>query len=95
MPLSPSMAMRLQSQHDSIPELIGNLPEVSLRQAIRPGKWSIQENIAHLAGYHDVFIDRLRRMDNVTEWTEFFLLHEAHHLYTIFLLVRDLRKSLQ
>jgi len=26
------------------------------------------------------------------EWTEFFLLHEAHHLHTIFKLTRDLRK---
>ena len=26
------------------------------------------------------------------EWTEFFLLHEAHHLYTIFMLIQDLRK---
>ena len=25
------------------------------------------------------------------DWTEFFLLHEAHHLYTLFSLVRDLR----
>jgi hypothetical protein len=27
------------------------------------------------------------------EWTEFFLLHEAHHLFTLFSLVRDLRIS--
>jgi DinB superfamily len=25
------------------------------------------------------------------QWTEFFLLHEAHHLFTIFMLVQDLR----
>ena len=25
----------------------------------------------------------------VTDWTEFFLLHEAHHLYTLFALVRS------
>ena len=25
------------------------------------------------------------------EWTEFFLLHEAHHLFTIFMVVQDLR----
>lgn len=30
----------------------------------------------------------------VIDWTEFFLLHESHHLYTIFLLVRDLRSNL-
>ncbi|GGB11254.1 DinB family protein [Puia dinghuensis] len=27
-------------------------------------------------------------------WTEFFLLHEAHHLYTIFMLVQELQKDL-
>jgi hypothetical protein len=31
---------------------------------------------------------------DVVKWTEFFLLHEAHHLYTIFMLVQELRKSL-
>jgi hypothetical protein len=28
----------------------------------------------------------------VGQWAEFFLLHEAHHLYTIFLQVQELRK---
>jgi len=28
----------------------------------------------------------------VAQWTEFFLLHEAHHLFTIFMLTSDLRK---
>jgi DinB superfamily len=27
------------------------------------------------------------------QWTEFFLLHEAHHLFTIFMLTQDLRSS--
>jgi hypothetical protein len=30
----------------------------------------------------------------IPKWTEFFLLHEAHHLYTIFMLVQDLRRNL-
>lgn len=29
---------------------------------------------------------------NIIEWTEFFLLHEAHHIYTIFKLIRSIRK---
>ncbi|NWF89852.1 MAG: DinB family protein [Ignavibacteriaceae bacterium] len=29
---------------------------------------------------------------NLIDWTEFFLLHEAHHLHTIFKLIRSLRK---
>jgi hypothetical protein len=30
----------------------------------------------------------------IKEWTEFFLLHEAHHMYAIFMLVQDLHKPL-
>ena len=29
---------------------------------------------------------------NIIEWTEFFLLHEAHHIYTIFKLIRSIKK---
>jgi hypothetical protein len=29
---------------------------------------------------------------NLVEWTEFFLLHEAHHIYTIFKLIRSIKK---
>jgi hypothetical protein len=29
---------------------------------------------------------------NIVEWTEFFLLHEAHHIYTIFKLIRTIQK---
>ena len=32
---------------------------------------------------------------DTTHWTEFFLLHEAHHLYTLFGLIQGLRKHLQ
>jgi hypothetical protein len=30
---------------------------------------------------------------SILQWTEFFLLHEAHHLFTIFKLVGELRKE--
>ncbi len=30
---------------------------------------------------------------NMTQWAEFFLLHEAHHLFTLFQLVQELRKT--
>lgn len=29
----------------------------------------------------------------IKEWAEFFLLHEAHHMYTIFMLVQELQKD--
>ena len=32
---------------------------------------------------------------DVIKWTEFFLLHEAHHLYTIFMLVQASHKGLR
>jgi DinB superfamily len=150
------MAVRLQHQHRTIRELAGDLPEASLRQIVNPGKWSAFENIAHLASYQLVFIDRLERLHQEPapvferyvagsdpqfavyleksptalfedieirrlricslvdaggetllgktglhsryglltgkEWTEFFLLHEAHHLFTLFQLLVDLRK---
>ncbi len=31
---------------------------------------------------------------NLTQWIEFFLLHEAHHLYTIFKICSELRKEI-
>jgi hypothetical protein len=157
MPLSSSIAARLQLQHKTIRELAGGLSDSSLRYPEHPGKWSAFENIAHLAAYQPVFISRLERIGRepspaferyvaendpmfphylerspaelfenidgdrarilsqldtggeallgktgvhpkfglltVTGWTEFFLLHEAHHLYTLFMLVCDLRKN--
>ena len=31
---------------------------------------------------------------SIKEWAEFFMLHEAHHMYAIFMLVQDLQKDL-
>jgi DinB superfamily len=153
------MSARLRHQHGTIRDLTAGLPVETLQRRILPDKWSLFENIAHLAAYQPVFLMRLERIsrepspaferyvaeqdpafpsyleksyegllgnidDRRTvilsrleeggealltktglhpryglltgrEWTEFFLLHEAHHLYTIFMLVQDLRKSLQ
>ena len=153
------MSARLIHQHGTIRDLTAGLPVESLQRRILPDKWSVIENIAHLAAYQPVFVTRLERIsrepspaferyvaeqdpafpsyleksyegllgnidDRRTvilsrleeggealltktglhpryglltgrEWTEFFLLHEAHHLFTIFMLVQDLRKSLQ
>ena len=156
MPLSTSASSRLQYQHTTIRELIAGRSEHDLKREVNPGKWSVFDNIAHLACYQPVFLLRLERIqtgetptferyvaDNdpsfsgyrglpleellsdidarrvvifsklqgmgeedfrraayhprygmldVCHWTEFFLLHEAHHLYTIFMLVQDLQK---
>jgi len=159
MSLSPSVLARLRYQHQTIGELIGDLPEEVLRRRVNPDKWSALENITHLAAYQPVFIRRLERIQEedspffdryvaeqdplfssyvektlpellqdigkqralinaklegmsdaqldrkglharyglfaVSQWTEFFLLHEAHHLYTIFMIVQELRKALR
>ena len=151
MPLSPSALTRLEYQHQTIRELIGDRTEAQLKQDVNPGKWSAFDNIAHLACYHPVFLQRLARIETedtpaferyiaeqdpsfpgyqqrslsqllssidtdratllaklqglsenalqlkgrhpryglltISQWTDFFLLHEAHHLYTIFMLI--------
>lgn len=158
MPLSSSAISRLELQHQTIYDLIGDLPEETLRRNVIPNKWSAFENIAHLDAYQPIFLRRLERiqqesnprferyvaeqdpmfaaslqkrlsqvladidtqrsqitamimsMDNATLartavhpkfgefsmplWAEFFLLHESHHLYTIFQLTQELRKTL-
>lgn len=149
-----SLLDRLRTQHESIDLLLRTTSVERLLQPPEPGKWSIKDNIAHLARYQVIFIDRLNRIaagdkpvfesyvaenDNefpvwrkwalstllerlyedrrfiiqlidglsctqieatgshqklgaltTIEWTEFFLLHEAHHLYTIFRLQHNI-----
>ncbi len=143
-----SLTQRLKEQHKTIAALIIKLNNRQIQHRAVKGKWSIHENIAHLARYQPVFLDRIHKIlttdepvftayraedDNefeiycaftpyelikkisrdretlhqlithlppdkleltfthpkygklsILEWTEFFLLHEAHHLYTIF-----------
>lgn len=143
-----SLNERLKNQHKTVASIIINLNNRQLQHHPVRGKWSIHENIAHLAKYQPVFLDRMRKIITldqpeftayraedddefeiycafttyellkkissdreviyhlithlpddkqalagihskfgrltVLEWTEFFLLHEAHHLYTIF-----------
>ncbi|HZY38527.1 MAG TPA: DinB family protein [Mucilaginibacter sp.] len=147
----PSLTQRLKEQHKTIAALIIKLNNRQIQREVVKEKWSIHENIAHLAKYQPVFLDRIHKIltidqpvfaayraedDDefeiycaftpyellkkisrdretifqlithlpadklelmgihpkygkltVLEWTEFFLLHEAHHLYTIFQLV--------
>jgi uncharacterized damage-inducible protein DinB len=156
MSLPTSITTRLEYQHKSLIDLIEGLSDEQIRQQVNPGKWSIFENIVHLATYQHVFIMRMKKIldeefpqfprytadsdpvfhDNcskttrevmqnlimtrrelidmivslkaerltrsgnhplfgtmtVTGWLHFFLLHEAHHLFTIFKLVPEIRK---
>lgn len=153
---SNSQLYRLKYQHRTITELVSGFTEEQLRLPVNPGKWSTLENIAHLAAYQPVFLERITRIQqedepsferyvadtdpgftamaklpsvkiltsvmeernriiqelepmsedklkrvgnhlkygkmDVHSWVEFFLLHEAHHLFTIFILTAELRK---
>jgi uncharacterized damage-inducible protein DinB len=146
-PLSPSSAARLATQLECLPALLDGASPEALRRRTPSGKWSVHENLAHLARHHTIFLARVRlvltqdapvlprysaeedpewldwsglptdevlarlraqRLDLTTlvtglsdealarparhpvlgamslaVWVEFFLLHEAHHLYTI------------
>lgn len=152
MPLPKPTLDRLSTQHEVIDVLILGMSDELLRFRPIPEKWSVHENIAHLACYQprvivrtktilaqdnpsfDRYIpeddpefpkflsmsveelikhlktsrleilnlvfnltdEQLKRTGvhskfgkmNLVEWTEFFLLHEAHHIYTIFKLIQ-------
>jgi uncharacterized damage-inducible protein DinB len=150
--LYPSLISRLMDQHTSLDIMVTGLDDAKLNQQPEPGKWSIHDNIAHLAVYQPLTINRIKailekesptfdpyKADDdeiflawrqwpahkllstlytdretlyqlvtklskaelnrtgthlkygkmtIVEWTEFFLLHEAHHQFTIFRLVQ-------
>jgi hypothetical protein len=62
MPLSNSILVRLQYQHQTIAELTKNFTEEQLKKRINPDKWSAFENIVHLAAYQPTFIHRIELM---------------------------------
>ncbi len=53
---------RLQNQHKIIRHYIDDLPPQALYKRINESKWSIHENIAHLARYQYIFYGRLAQM---------------------------------
>lgn len=150
--MNTSTEYRLWNQYNQLEDLTHGLSTQFITKRHEAEKWSIHENIAHLARYHEIFMDRTDRIliggeplferynaladpqfakwlpldtsliiqrtkrlrnkvakgltsltDNqeqkvgrhpkfgrltLLDWTEFFLLHEVHHLYTIFRLVK-------
>lgn len=153
MPIHQSLTNSLAHQHELINRIMERVS--STRSMLRPAadKWSIHDNIAHLARYQFLFIERLNRIQtehtpaferykaeddpgfedtrkkntlellkslreqrkkinelvlsysdeqvkrtgnhpkfgNLTaeQWLEFFVLHEAHHIFTMFQLAND------
>lgn len=154
MKISESMFARLTSQHLSIGEIVTSISAARINLHPAFGKWSIHDNIAHLARYNVVFQERLQTMMDqdtpkfprynadddpafpewqqktttellqsvsivrekilkdatsysiselkriglhpkfgpltIADWLEFYLLHEAHHIFTIFKLKHDI-----
>jgi len=140
-----SVLVRLQTQLDSLPLVVGGASDEKLKTRPASGKWSAQENLAHLVQHSRVTVGRIRRIlaedrphlgsykaendpewpamsalskdeilnrltaaraelndlashlspeqaqrtglhpafgeMSVVEWLDFFLMHEAHHLY--------------
>jgi uncharacterized damage-inducible protein DinB len=138
---------RLKTQLDVLPSLLGGSGREAVEARSPDGKWSARENLAHLARYQSVFLERIERileeeipdlgryraegdpawpewsalpLEQILErlktlrarivqvasgltdeqaarrglhpvlgpmplarWIEFFLLHEAHHLYIV------------
>jgi len=146
--ISDFQLSRLYDQPKCLEDILSRVSADLMEKEIRPGKWSIKENIAHLVSYQKESIDRVNRileekepslrryvaeddkefpptvslpldtlrkhlkedrerfhmilkaltddqlsrtgrhpvlgMLTLSDWIEFFLLHEAHHMLTIF-----------
>lgn len=52
---------RLRSQLEALPHLIEGVPRAALDRRIN-GKWSVTENVAHLARHTELTIDRVHRI---------------------------------
>jgi hypothetical protein len=145
-----SVRARLATQLESLAPILAGLSQADITRQQKHGKWSIHQQIAHLARHHQVMLQRIERIRtvgnasldrykaeldpewpamaarpteaviellhslrgdligitswlsarewarvgihpvlgpmNLVEWLDFFLLHEAHHLYMVRLL---------
>ena len=56
---------KLNNQYDWLLSLLENLDNTFLKTPPIPQKWSIQEHLAHLGRYHEIFFERLTVILNV------------------------------
>jgi uncharacterized damage-inducible protein DinB len=61
---------------------------LTIRKEMSAGMLSFQESDFDKTGNHPAFGQM-----NLMQWINFFLLHEAHHLFTIFKLAAELKKA--
>jgi uncharacterized damage-inducible protein DinB len=59
MPLPEITEYRLLSQLDCLPQLLAGTAPGSIDRRTIPDKWSARENLAHLARYQEVFLERI------------------------------------
>src|ERR1700738_1347875 len=62
MPLTTTLSTRLEYQHKALLETIEGLSDEQVRRHIVPGKWSVFENIVHLATYQHTFVRRIKQI---------------------------------
>ena len=62
MSLSESASIRLATQLEALPLLLGDTSPDAITRRPPSGKWSAHENLAHLARHHEVFLERIRRI---------------------------------
>ncbi len=67
MKMYQSLIDRLRNQHEAIAAMVEDLDEGFLRAHPEQGKWSIHDNIAHLAKYQPVFIERMNAILHLHE----------------------------
>ena len=62
MGLLKSTAIRLRTQLDCLPTILAGISEGALDRRPLPEKWSARQNLAHLARYHEMFLERIERI---------------------------------
>jgi hypothetical protein len=62
MNLPEPTATRLRTQLDCLPIILAGVSDAALNRRPNPDKWSARENLAHLARYHEMFMERIERI---------------------------------
>ena len=62
MPLPETTATRLKTQLNCLPIILAGISDDALNRRPYPDKWSARENLAHLARYHEMFLERIERI---------------------------------
>src|SRR4029077_19388192 len=57
-----SRLLRLKTQLESVEVLFAGASPERIDRRSASGKWSARENLAHIGRYHEIFLERVRRM---------------------------------